>query len=225
MAETSLALKIAISLLMVDSLIELSFVSSMVGWVHRTASKGFEFNYNGATYPLAGTPSNFLVDQGHTSNGAAGTAFVLIGLGGILSLRLRSRSNSRSKSGSNIPYYLWIALNIPALLLTLGALAFTFAVTNAHRGQIIDVELASRLDGSPYPENTWTPQNWFPAVLQLDLVAGRSDIESILHLMRGWQYNLIPFSIIQLAETVLAVADLMSWRKGGYAVAKQNEGT
>ncbi|KAI0851151.1 hypothetical protein F5Y00DRAFT_230449 [Daldinia vernicosa] len=197
MSRLSLALKVAVGLLMVDSVIELAFVSSMVSWLHRTASKGFSFKYGDSTYHLAGEPLHIMTDQGHTSNGAAGTAFVLIGLGGILALWLRSWSRKYGGMGTftRFIYYLWVALNIPALLLTTGALAYVFAVTNAHEGQSIDVPLATTLNGSKYPLEFWTPQNWFSGV------------------MRGWQYNLIPMFIVQLGVTILAVWEFLGWRR------------
>ncbi|KAI6084010.1 hypothetical protein F4821DRAFT_243605 [Hypoxylon rubiginosum] len=216
MSRLSLALKLAIGLLMVESIIELSFVSSMVAWLHRRASKGFTFNYDGSTYLLAGEPLNLMVDQGHTSNGAAGTAFVLIGLGGILGLLLRSWSRNKSGGAATFArsiYYLWVSVNIPAFLLTTGALAYVFAVTNAHEGQTIDVALAAGLDGRKYPLDNWTPQNWFSAVLGLDLVDARGDIQSHLSVMRGWQYNLIPLFLVQLCETILALWEFFDGRR------------
>jgi hypothetical protein len=216
MTALSLPLKAAIGLLMVVSIIELAFVSSMVGWLHLTASKGFNFFYNGAAYPLAGEPANFLVDQGHTSNGAAGTAFIIIGLGGFLALWIRNRSRSRERNSSLFIYYLWLALQIPAFLLTVGALVYVFVVTTARQGQTIDLALAATLNGKAYTANSWTPQNWFSAVLQLHLVDASADIQTHLMLMRGWQYNLIPFAVIQLIETVLALLDFSQWRKDGY---------
>ncbi|KAH6646684.1 hypothetical protein BKA67DRAFT_663085 [Truncatella angustata] len=215
MAPVSWWLKVALGLLMVVSIIELGFVTATVGWLHSTASKGFRFRSNTSTYQLAGIPSAFLVDQGHTSNGAAGTAFVLIGLGGIVALWIRSRIDYHSSNPARFIYYLWLALNVPALLLTAGALGYVFYVTNARRGQTIDVALAAKLDGSPYTLGSWTPQNWFAAVLQLDLVGGRDDISSHLQIMTGWQYNLIPFLVVQLVETVLAFMDFVRWRNSG----------
>ncbi|KAH9988239.1 hypothetical protein F4779DRAFT_611103 [Xylariaceae sp. FL0662B] len=212
----SFALILAIALLMVDSIIELSFVSSMVAWLHRRASLGFSVNYNGSRFLLAGKPEHFIVDQGHTSNGAAGTAFILIGLGGILALVLRHWSFNKptvSGTAARFIYYFWVFLNIPAFLLTTGALAYVFAVTNAHKGQVIDVPLAARLDGSPYPVDYWTPQNWFTAVLQLDLTDAKDDIQNHLSVMRGWQYNLIPMFLIQLCVTVLALWECFTRRK------------
>ncbi|KAK6956642.1 hypothetical protein Daesc_001921 [Daldinia eschscholtzii] len=216
MSRLTLVLRIAIALLMVDSAIELAFVSSMVAWIHRTASKGFSFNDGGSTYHLAGEPIHIMTDQGHTSNGAAGTAFVLIGLGGILAFVLRYWSRNKHDGLGTFArafYYLWVSINIPALLLTTGALAYVFAVTNAHEGQSIDIALARSLDGDKYPLEYWTPQNWFSAVLQLDIVDARNDIESHLRVMRGWQYNLIPMFIVQLGVTILAVWEFIGWRR------------
>lgn len=206
---------------MVESIIELSFVSSMVAWLHRRASQGFFFNYSGSTYLLAGEPLNIMVDQGHTSNGAAGTAFVVIGLGGILGLFLRSWSRNKSGGAATFArsiYYLWLSFNIPAFLLTTGALAYVFAVTNAHEGQTIDVTLAAGLNGRKYPLDDWTPQNWFSAILNLDLVDAREDIQNHLSVMRGWQYNLIPLFIVQLGVTILALWEFFDGRRRSKAM-------
>ncbi|OTB03625.1 hypothetical protein M426DRAFT_173794 [Hypoxylon sp. CI-4A] len=217
MAQLSLALKVAIGLLMVVSILELAFVSSMVAWLHRTASKGFSFEFNGSTHLLAGKPMDLMVNQGHASNGAAGTAFVLIGLGGgVVALSLRRWSSH--KSGGLVVlaryvYSFWVLVNAPALLLTLAALAYVFAVTSARGGQTIDASLAAGLNGSPYPLESWTPQTWFAAVLRLDLVDARSDIQDHLRVMRGWQYNLIPMFVVQLAVTVLALWEFLAWRR------------
>src|SRR6478736_6249870 len=86
-------LYVALGLLMIVAIIELSFISAMVGWLHSTASGTFTFRYRNTGVSMKGEPANLIVDQGHTSNGAAGTAFILIGCGGILALILRNRQN------------------------------------------------------------------------------------------------------------------------------------
>ncbi|KAI1402757.1 hypothetical protein F4819DRAFT_453285 [Hypoxylon fuscum] len=226
MSRLSLALKVALGLLMVDSIIELSFVSSMVAWLHLRTGQGFLFNYDGSTYLLSGKPLNLMVDQGHTSNAASGTAFIVMGLGGILALFFRYWS--RNKSGglarfARFFYYLWVSFAVPAFLLTTGALAYVFAVTNAHEGQTINTPLAAGLNGSTYPSDTWTPQNWFSAVLKLDLVDARDEIRSHYLVMRGWQYNLIPMFIVQLGFTVLVLLELFSWRRQARVLVLEHE--
>lgn len=208
-----IALYVALALLMVVSIIELSFISAMVGWLHGTASGTFGFAFDGSTYRLNGHPKNMLVDQGHTSNGAAGTAFILVGLGGFLVLWLRSRPNP--SKFSNTLYHIWLVINVLSLLLVLSALIYVFVLTNQHNGQTIDAAVAAKLHGRKYNLDSWTPQNWFSAVLKLDLVdsAVRSNIASNLRIMRGWQYNLIPFFIIHLAETTIALWDAKQNRK------------
>ncbi|KAJ4327752.1 hypothetical protein N0V84_001861 [Fusarium piperis] len=208
------ALYLALGLLMVVSIIELSFISAMVGWLHGTASGTFTFRYNGANHELKGEPKNLIVDQGHTSNGAAGTAFVLIGCGGSLILWLRSRPNPNKFSIAL--YYLWLVTNVLSLILVLSALIYVFVVTNDHNGQRIDPRVAAGLnDREKYPLQSWTPQNWYSAMLKLDLPdsSQRDDIESHLRIMRGWQYNLIPFFIVHLIETCLALWDGAKRRK------------
>lgn len=229
MASPSLPLYIAIGLLMVDSITELAFVSSMVSWLHRRAGKSFEVEYNDSTFSLHGKPKNLLLNQGHTSNGSAGTAFVLIGLGGILILWMRSRQNLWQKGFVKILYHAWLVFTVLSALLTLSALIFTFVITNDHKGQTIDVALASTLHNEPYPNyvaypnDAWTPENWLIAVLQLDLVhqSDRSDISGMLHVIRGWRYNLIPMFLIGVAVSTLAFLDAFRRRK--YARAATDE--
>lgn len=215
MAPLSLALKAAIALLMIDSIIELSFISSMVSWLHRRAGRDFFITHSDSTFPLHGKPEFLLVDQGHTSNGAAGTAFVLIGVGGILALYLR-----KFKAGRPV-YYFWVAMTVLSMLLTLAALIYTFLITSNHSGQHIDADLAASLDNKPYPNmvpypsDEWTPENWFAAVLELPLANGkdRNDIESHLKVMKGWRSNLIPMFILGLVVSALALAESFVRRK------------
>ena len=207
------ALYISLGLLMVVSIIELSFISTMVGWLHHRASGTFAFQYHGSRSELSGQPKNFIVDQGHTSNGASGTAFILVGIGGFLILC----SSSRRRSSKSIPvfYHLWLIVNVLSLLLTLASLIYVFVVTNSHKGQKIDPETAASLNGQPYTMDSWTPQNWFSAILDLDLSDSdeRRDIESHLRIIRGWQYNLISFFIIHFVETCLALWDYIQGNK------------
>lgn len=234
MAPLTLALTGAIGLLMIDSIIELSFITSMVSWLHRRAGRDFSVQYDGTTFPLHGKPLHLLVDQGHTSNGAAGTAFVLIGLGGLLALYIR-----RFKFGNPV-YYFWLVMTILSTLLTLTALIYTFVLTENHEGQTIDASVAAGLDNKPYPNmvpyprDEWTPENWFVAVLKLPLAnqGDVSDIESHLRVMRGWRWNLIPMLLLGLAVCILALVEGFVRRreqtpvvKGGkYSSVKAEEG-
>ncbi|KAL4732712.1 hypothetical protein ACLX1H_001731 [Fusarium chlamydosporum] len=206
-------LYVALGLLMVVSIIELSFISAMVGWLHSTASGTFSFRWHDQTYNLKGEPANFITDQGHTSNGAAGTAFVLIGLGGIIALFLRNRQNPGKFS--RFIYNFWLVTNVLSLLLVLAALIYTFVVTNQNDQNIVPGFAAQLKEGEKYPVDSWTPQTWFSGLLDLDLASSdeRSDIEHHLRVIWGWQYNLIPFFIIHLAETGLALWDAMQRRK------------
>lgn len=220
----SLSLKIAIGLLMVDSIMELAFVSSMVAWLHARAGGDFEINYNGSSFQLHGKPKNLLVDQGHTTNGAAGTAFVLIGLGGILALYLRyaaSKSTGIMRKVGMLWYHFWLVMTLPSMLLTLAALIYTHVVDSEYAGQVIDENLASSLSNQPYPHcvayplDVWTPPDWFAAVLQLDLASSsdRSDIQTHLNIMYAWSWNLIPMFILGLVVSVLAFMEAFHQRR------------
>jgi hypothetical protein len=209
--------KAGIVLVMIDSIIELSFVSATVAWIHKTASGTFDIDYSNAAsafdiWRLQGKPLHLLADQGHTANGAAGTAFVLIGIGGILALSLRNRAG---RLGQGL-YYAWLVLNILALLLTCAALGYVGDLRRKHQGQSIDISVARSLGGTgKYPDMFWTPQSWFAAVLELDLHDGdvRKDIQSHLRIMNGWWWNLIPMVIVQLVTTLIVLGDWWKWRK------------
>ncbi|RFU81366.1 hypothetical protein TARUN_815 [Trichoderma arundinaceum] len=211
----SLPLVIALGALMIDAVLELAFITSMVAWLHNTASGTFAVNFNGSTFDLYGEPKHFLVDQGHSSNGAAGTAIVLIGFGGILTLFLRSRPNILGQKFTSFLYGAWLVILVLGLMLTIGSLGYVFSVTNAHKGQKIDVQVASTTGNHLYALDTWTPQNWFAAMLELDLAddSQRNDIAAHLRIMRGWQYNLIPLFLVQLTTTILAILEYLEIRK------------
>jgi len=220
---TRTLLYVSMALMMLSSAIEMAFISSMVYWLHYRAGKAFEVNYNGSSFSLHGKPFGLLVDQGHTSNGAAGTAFVGIGLGGLLALHLRDRASRAGKTRgfAIIFYHFWLVLTTLAVMLALAALIYTFLLTSQHAGQTIDVQLASGLNNHPYPNyvayplQLWTPENWFTAVLKLSLESSsdRSDIQTHLAVMKGWRWNLIPVFLFTLAVWVLAIADAVQRRR------------
>jgi len=93
-----LPLLVAIPILMADGLIEVGFVGSMVGFLHDRAGKFFTIDAPNGTFDLHGKPKGILVDQGHTSNGAAGTAVVLVGILGLLVI-FSERRRARKVSG------------------------------------------------------------------------------------------------------------------------------
>jgi hypothetical protein len=93
----ALPLAVALFVLMIDSAIELAFVSSMVGYLHRSGANAYPFFPADAVDSLVyvnAKPAHLLLNEGHTSNGAAGTALVLICFGGfgvLWHLRRRER--------------------------------------------------------------------------------------------------------------------------------------
>lgn len=226
MTKISIPLQVFLGLLMVVSAIELAFVSSTVAYLAKAGKRTYGVTSNGQTIQVPGLPADLSVNQGHTSNGAAGTGLIVIGWCGCLALWLRGRPGLYHKKsvGGTLArawYRLWLLLNVPALLLTLGALAYVFAVTNQHQGQAIDLATVRQLGlaagdgGVQYPLLEWTPQGWFGALRALDLVSGedRDGLDRIYKIARGWQYNLIAFFLVQLAETVLALYGAQARRK------------
>jgi hypothetical protein len=78
--------------LMIDALIEVGFIGATVGYLHRDYPMNVRAP-NGGTVILKGKPGGMIdhVNQGHTSNGAAGSALILVGLFGFLLLTLRGK--------------------------------------------------------------------------------------------------------------------------------------
>lgn len=230
-----------IPILMVDGLIEVGFVGSMVGFLHDRAGKFFTIDAPNGTFDLHGKPVGLLGDQGHTSNGAAGTAVVLVGILGLLvifSERRRARKVSPhanpasvaiavltdhlqgSAAGHSGLFIFWVVMTVLSAMLTLAALIYTFILTAQTDEQTIDLAVAAA-NAQPlmYPLHKWTPENWFIAVLELPLAheSDRRKIRNALRLMRGWRWNLIPLLILGLTVAALAVWQLVSgrrWKEG-----------
>ncbi|RMZ04261.1 hypothetical protein D0862_05365 [Hortaea werneckii] len=208
-----IALSIALVILMLAAGLELASISSMVYWLHYRAGKDFTIACQDSTFSLHGKPEKLLVDQGHTSNGAAGTALVLVSLLGFVALAVRSRRYPGSFS--RFLYSFWLAMTVLSALLSIAALVYTFVITYQHDDQSIDVSVASTLDNRPYPNyhayplESWTPQNWFAAVLQLDLAkqSERSDVEVHLAVMKVWKWDLIPLTVLGLIVVGLAFVE------------------
>ena len=226
MAVTSSLLYGAIALLMVDGLMEMSFIASMVSWLHLRAGGDFIINHpSEGPFPLHGKPEGLLADQGHASNGAGGTALIAIGLGGILALVLRNRQVKRTGSLHGFVsgfYNFWLTMTVLSAIYSLVCLIYTMVLTYGHNHQGINIDVAAGLNNRPYPNYEayplleWTPQNWYTAVLRLP-VADQSDYDDIHHhlvLMKAWQWNLVPLTVIGLVVTGLAFADRMAQKQG-----------
>jgi len=215
---TRLLLPIVLGVLMIDALIEMSFIASMVSYLHISNHDVLlQINATNGTpaFGLFPKPAHPVVDQGHTSNGAAGTALILIGIGGFLMLWLERRGRHNL---FGIPLYLtWTCFTIMSAVFTLAALIYTFVVTNqtnaAH--QKISTTIAADAKGAAYPALSWTPENWLKQVLTLPFAnpSEKSGIRQHLDIMVGWRWNLIPLFILGLALSVLAVLGLLEHRR------------
>ncbi|AEO71377.1 030a2135-d6bf-41b3-b0b6-b9dad91b38f4 [Thermothielavioides terrestris] len=211
-----LPIGLVLSLLFIDAAISLSLVSSMVAFLHTYG--GGPFPIEGpfeSTFLLAGEPAHLVVNQGHTTNGANGTVLVLVGFGGCIALWLERRSR-RKYDRSSPAFYVWALIVFLSCLLTLTALIYTFVETSKTGSQEIDYSVA-RATPAPahYPNDRWTPENWYAAVLELPLVSDddRRVIQHNLTLMRGWRWNLIPMFLLGFALLSLVVLELLRLRR------------
>lgn len=114
-----------------------------------------------------------------------------------------------------------------SFLLTLSALVYTFVVTaqTDSKHSRIDLSVAANTYASrtgvvfKYPDDTWTPENWFKAVLKLAFVdeGQKGDIRTHVRLMEGWRWNLIPLLLLGLSVMGIAVMGWMERRRDGGA--------
>ncbi|KAK4938853.1 hypothetical protein LTR10_020759 [Elasticomyces elasticus] len=210
-------LYVALALLMLDGLIEVGMVGSMVGFLHARAGKFFTVNAPTGAFNLHGKPAGIMVNQGHTSNGAAGTAVVLVGIIGLLVIWYeKRRARQTQTTGHSKVFIFWVVMTFVSAGLTLSALVYTFVVTAQTNNQLIDLSVAeANPDPKMYPLDQWTPENWFIAVLKLPLAndSDRNTIRYHLDLMRGWRWNLIPLFILGLAAAMTALWELINGRR------------
>lgn len=87
---TRLILYFLLTLLVADSIIELALIVTTVRYDHKDHPMNVQ-GPDGRTVILKGKPLGLWTDQGHSSNGAAGTNLVLVGIIGFLLLTLRRK--------------------------------------------------------------------------------------------------------------------------------------
>ncbi len=99
------------------------------------------------------------------------------------------------------------------------ALIYTFVETSKTSGQVIDLAVAeANLPPAPYPNDRWTPENWYSAVLDLPLMSEdqRLVISYNLGLMRAWRWNLVPLFLLGFALLVLVALKVWRVSRNGY---------
>jgi hypothetical protein len=99
--------------------------------------------------------------------------------------------------------------------LTLAALIYTFVITHETSGQTIDISNPNLQNTAPYPLDSWTPQTWFGAVLDLPFVNedDKNDARKHWRLMEGWKWNLIPLFLVEFAVVVVALLESLAYRR------------
>ncbi|RDW61373.1 hypothetical protein BP5796_11265 [Coleophoma crateriformis] len=214
-----LPLVVSLLVLMVDAAIQLALISSMVGYLHRSGANEYPFSYNGTSVVVNAKPKGLLLNEGHTSNGAAGSALVLVCFGGFFMiwwLRRRAARNVRKPSYLFVAY---TAVSVLALVLTLVALSWTFALTNQTSGQQIDQLIASTSQHHAYPADEWTPGTWTDALLALPLIDEKdvSYLKHWRHVMNGWKWNAIPLFLVEtVAVAFICLTFWEDWKIESY---------
>lgn len=215
----------ALLLLMLDSAIEMALLSSMVGYLHRSGANKYPFDHQGTSVTINAKPAGLMVNQGHTSNGAAGTALVGIVFGGFIVLWLQRRRQAKSTSrGPGGLFLAYTIFTILSALLALAALAYTFAVTNQTKGQKIDQTIAAQVEGHAYPKDKWTPETWTKAMIALPLTSDKDAkyLKGWVKVMDGWKWNLIPLFLIGSLVAVLTVREYLRQSRQSRNISIEN---
>ena len=83
------------------------------------------------------------------------TGFRYVGMSGT-SLPMVRWDHPASASRPSRKFLAYTVFTILSFLLTLSALAYTFAVSNQTKGQTIDKTIAGLVQGPAYPKDQWT---------------------------------------------------------------------
>ncbi|KAF1973937.1 hypothetical protein BU23DRAFT_553917 [Bimuria novae-zelandiae CBS 107.79] len=193
------------------SIANLGLISSMVGFLlHQKHNVGtYEVNWPGKTVQLATHPQNLWVDQGHVSNGVAGYGFFL----GLFAMYVAWRQRHRGSKPPSKSLVVVFVLQLLAVLFTLSAIIFVFLVTNQTNNQHI-LESVAR-SGVKYPENWWTPETWYKAVLELPLASQghRGNISSAVTRIVAWRWMLIPIFIVDAITFAITTFEMLRQKR------------
>ena len=96
-------ISLATFLLAADAIVSLALVSSMVAFLHGFGRGPFHVvapdddGSGSKAFLFSGEPVHLVTNTGHVTNGAGGTALVLVGFGGLIALIVEWRSRGRDK--------------------------------------------------------------------------------------------------------------------------------
>ncbi|KAL1969197.1 hypothetical protein VTN77DRAFT_451 [Rasamsonia byssochlamydoides] len=197
----ALSLAIPYSILFIFAGVQLGLISDTVGFLHiqKTEVRTYpivESSGDATTFLLNALPANLIVDHGHTTNAAAGWGVVL-SLAGLLGVWFLFQP----RFSSRLRFKLLLAMTIcltSLTLLTLAAFIYTFIVTYQTRNQTISLPVAIGQSPLPYQLNSWTPETWYRAVLQLS-IADKSVADTLrfhYHEMAAWRWWILPYLLV-----------------------------
>jgi len=91
-----------------------------------------------------------------------------------------------------------------------------FTLKDKTDGQSINLDRPGITNPGAYPYNTWTPQAWYSAALDLPFLneSDKDDIRKHLHIMIGWQWNLLVLFLLESAVLVFVILEWLRVRSG-----------
>lgn len=205
-------------------------LSSMVAWLldqkHNVHS--YRVNWPGNPVQLNVEPKNLWADQGHESNGLGVYGFFLGVFGMVTAWRMSKAGqvwqmdrSHLSEHGTDDYQQARKSVNALAILLLLGtmfslsAFIFAFVVTYQTSGRHIREPVALNSVGINYSYQTWTPETWFKAVLELPLADGakHAEIKSQVRGMVAWRWILLPLFLMYMVALYIAAVAWLRQRR------------
>ncbi|QKX61668.1 uncharacterized protein TRUGW13939_08820, partial [Talaromyces rugulosus] len=180
--------------LLIFATIQLALVSRMVAFLHIQKTQVKTYQALGSDSPLGFKihvlPEKLSLNQGHTTNGAAG-------YGLVLSIALLAFTFSFRDDRDHTKKLLTMTILLALLsFFILSAFIYVFAVTYLTSNNRINTIYAQSIDGAPYPIDSWTPETWYKALLLLPLT--NVDLTGAYQEMAVWRWWIIPYLIVSM---------------------------
>ncbi|KAH8697855.1 hypothetical protein BGW36DRAFT_450608 [Talaromyces proteolyticus] len=214
---TKRSLLIPYALLLIFSTIQLSLVSQMVTFLHIQKTQVMTYqalNSDSPGFKIHVLPEKLSLNQGHTTNGAAGYGLVLSITFLVITFFLQGNRK-------NQPILLIMTLLLGLLVLfVLSAFIYVFAVTYMTSENRINTRIAESINGAAYPIDSWTPETWYRALLLLPLTG--VDLTGAYQEMVAWRWWTLPYLAVSTLAfgwtAVVCVKDRGRLLNGGYVV-------
>ncbi|CRG86578.1 hypothetical protein PISL3812_03588 [Talaromyces islandicus] len=180
-------------ILLIFATIQLALVSRMVAFlqIQKTQVKTYQaLGSDSLGFKIHVLPEKLSLNQGHTTNGAAGYGLVLSIALLVITFSFRNDRNHKRK------LLMMTILLVLLVLFILSAFIYVFAVTYLTSENRINTRYAQSMDGAPYPIDNWTPETWYKALLLLPIE--NVDLTGAYQEMVAWRWWIFPYLMVSI---------------------------